>query len=141
MSGSVASKDFREDQKDERSIFPIWDCGSPLYDSCELVTLSHIIERQMREWPHLGGSKQIITKFSNLDEVMISNGNGKGSSKWINLSEFFEKIKWKGKNDESLFEECAAMCPVHRCGDGGCQKGKNEWYGKFGNDKDCDRDH
>lgn len=97
MSGSVASKDFREDQKDERSIFPIWDCGSPLYDSCELVTLSHIIERQMREWPHLGGSKQIITKFSNLDEVMISNGNGKGSSKWINLSEFFEKIKWKGK--------------------------------------------
>jgi len=24
------------------------------------------------------------------------------------------------KNDESLFEECAAMCPVHRYGDGGC---------------------
>jgi hypothetical protein len=54
-----------------------WDCGSPLYNSCESVTLSHIIERQMMEWPYPGGSKQIITKFSNLDEVMIPKGNGK----------------------------------------------------------------
>jgi len=65
--------DFGE-ERDARAIFPIWDCGSALYNSCELVTLSHIIERQMMEWPYPVGSKQIITKFSNLNEVMIPNG-------------------------------------------------------------------
>jgi hypothetical protein len=99
MSSSIGSKDSLEG-KDTRAIFPIWDCGSPLYDSCELVTFSHIIERHMMECPYLGGSKQIITKFSDLDEMMISNGNAKGSSKWINLSEFFEKILWKRKIKE-----------------------------------------
>ncbi|KAK2406880.1 hypothetical protein QL285_042557 [Trifolium repens] len=93
MSGSIGSKDSLEG-KDTRAIFPIWDCGSPLYDSCELVTFSHIIERHMMECPYLGGSKQIITKFSDLGEMMISNGNAKGSSKWNNLSEFFVKILW-----------------------------------------------
>jgi hypothetical protein len=99
MSSSIGSKDSLEG-KDTRAIFPIWDCGSPLYDSCELVTFSHIIERHMMECPYLGGSKQIITNFSDLDEMMISNGNAKGSSKWINLSEFFEKILWKRKIKE-----------------------------------------
>ncbi|CAK8560714.1 unnamed protein product [Lathyrus sativus] len=98
MSSSVVSKDFGE-VKDARAIFAIWDCGSPLYDSCELVTLSHIVERQMMEWPYLGGSKQIIPKVFDLDEVKISSGNAKSSSKWINLSDFFEKISWKRKRN------------------------------------------
>lgn len=94
---SSKGKDFGE-EKNARTIFPIWDCGSPLYDSCELVSFSHIIERHMMELPYLDGSKQIITKFSNIDEVVISSGNAQGSSKWINLSDFFEKIfMWKRK--------------------------------------------
>lgn len=92
---SEASKEF-EYEKNAR-VFPIWDCGSPLYDSSELVSLSHIIERHMMEWPYLGGSKQIITNFSDPDEVMISTVNVKGSSKWIYLSELLEKIMWKRK--------------------------------------------
>ncbi|KAL5062392.1 hypothetical protein RYX36_024129 [Vicia faba] len=98
MSRSIGSKDFGE-VKDARAIFPIWDCGSPLYDSCELATLSHIVERQMVEWPYLGGSKQIIAKVFDLDEVKISTGKAKGSSKWINFREFFEKILWKRKRN------------------------------------------
>lgn len=34
---------------------PIWDCGSPLYDSHELVSIAYTIERHMMAWPHLGG--------------------------------------------------------------------------------------
>lgn len=98
MSSSIGSKDFGE-VKDARAIFPIWDCGSPLYDSCELITLSHIVERQMMEWPYLGGTKQITAKVFDLDEVKISTGKAKGSFKWVNLSEFFEKILWKRKKN------------------------------------------
>ncbi|KAK7349445.1 hypothetical protein VNO77_06818 [Canavalia gladiata] len=81
-----------EDEK-----FAIWDCGSPLYDSCELVSLSHLIERHMMGWPYLGGSKKIITQLSDPDEVMISTRNVKGSSKLTGLSEFLEKIMWTRK--------------------------------------------
>ncbi|KMT20349.1 hypothetical protein BVRB_1g003480 [Beta vulgaris subsp. vulgaris] len=36
----------------------IWDCGSPLYDSYELASLSHLIERHLMIIPSLGGSKR-----------------------------------------------------------------------------------
>ncbi|KAK7292783.1 hypothetical protein RJT34_15636 [Clitoria ternatea] len=79
--------------------FAIWDCGSPLYDSFELVSLSHVIERHMMGSPYLGGSKQITTKFSNPDEMMmVSTRNTKCSSKLASLSDFLEKIiMWKTK--------------------------------------------
>ncbi|CAN8254007.1 unnamed protein product [Cochlearia groenlandica] len=33
----------------------IWDCGSPLYDSYELASLTHIIERNFMSLPFLNG--------------------------------------------------------------------------------------
>lgn len=105
---STASKEyFKDDEKEARSTFPIWDCGSPLYDSCELVSLSHMIERHMMvAWPCTGGSKQIITQLSGPEhEVIISAVNAKSSSKLTGLSEFFEKIimwKRKGKKHKKI---------------------------------------
>ena len=89
-------KEF-EGEKEAGGASPIWDCGSPLYDSYELVTLSHMIERHMVVWPHLGGSKKIITPLSDPHEVMISTENAKGSSKLTSLSEFLGKIMGKRK--------------------------------------------
>ncbi|XP_027337374.1 uncharacterized protein LOC113851088 [Abrus precatorius] len=91
---------FKEHEDEEqKGAFAVWDCGSPLYDSCELVSLSHIIERHMMVSPYLGGSKNIITtQLSDPDhEVMISTRNAKGFSKFTGLSEFLEKITWKRK--------------------------------------------
>uniref|UniRef100_A0A803M4W6 Uncharacterized protein n=1 Tax=Chenopodium quinoa TaxID=63459 RepID=A0A803M4W6_CHEQI len=37
----------------------IWDCGSPLYDSYELASVTQLIERQLMFLPSsLGGSKR-----------------------------------------------------------------------------------
>ncbi|XP_031131681.1 uncharacterized protein LOC116033066 [Ipomoea triloba] len=32
-------------------VINVWDCGSPLYDSFELVSVAHLIERNMRALP------------------------------------------------------------------------------------------
>lgn len=41
------------DDHDDRIL---WDCGSPLYDSYELVSLTHIIERHFMSLPSLSGA-------------------------------------------------------------------------------------
>ncbi|XP_019169040.1 PREDICTED: uncharacterized protein LOC109164936 isoform X2 [Ipomoea nil] len=33
------------------AVINVWDCGSPLYDSFELVSVAHLIERNMRALP------------------------------------------------------------------------------------------
>ncbi|ESQ43913.1 hypothetical protein EUTSA_v10006386mg [Eutrema salsugineum] len=37
----------------------LWDCGSPLYDSYELVSLTHIIERHFMSLPSLPGAAKV----------------------------------------------------------------------------------
>ncbi|KAH0460375.1 hypothetical protein IEQ34_011038 [Dendrobium chrysotoxum] len=37
----------------EFSLFSMWDCGSPLYDSFELSSLFHIIDKHMMKLPFL----------------------------------------------------------------------------------------
>lgn len=37
----------------------LWDCGSPLYDSYELVSLTHIIERHFMSIPSLAGAGKV----------------------------------------------------------------------------------
>ncbi|KAL1211168.1 hypothetical protein V5N11_022765 [Cardamine amara subsp. amara] len=37
----------------------LWDCGSPLYDSYELVSLTHIIERHFMSLPSLAGAGKL----------------------------------------------------------------------------------
>ncbi|CAO2835516.1 unnamed protein product [Amaranthus hypochondriacus] len=36
----------------------VWDCGSPLYDSYELASVSHLIERHLMILPSINGSKR-----------------------------------------------------------------------------------
>ncbi|KAM7275373.1 hypothetical protein ACFE04_017239 [Oxalis oulophora] len=53
----------------------VWDCGSPLYDSYELVSLNYIIERHLMALPTsniLGGSKRVM--------VMMINKLSRGST-------------------------------------------------------------
>lgn len=45
----------------EEASVAIWDCGSPLYDSYELVLPSHVIERHLMVLPSLDGSKRLTT--------------------------------------------------------------------------------
>ena len=111
------SKTQEEDQKGENEEektsttsednLAIWDCGSPLYDSYELVSLSHLIERHLMILPSLGGSKRFITQFSqqiiDVDPPMKSNSVGttklaKGSSMLARFSGLVERrIMWKRK--------------------------------------------
>ncbi|KAM5555588.1 hypothetical protein ABKV19_023486 [Rosa sericea] len=54
-----------EGKGDHEAALAIWDCGSPLYDSYELASVSHLIERHLMAFPSLGGSsKRFIAKFS-----------------------------------------------------------------------------
>ncbi|CAA7062508.1 unnamed protein product [Microthlaspi erraticum] len=45
-----------DDQNDNRIL---WDCGSPLYDSYELVSLTHIIERHFMSLPYLSSAEKL----------------------------------------------------------------------------------
>ncbi|RYR75043.1 hypothetical protein Ahy_A02g009751 [Arachis hypogaea] len=65
---SKALKNSEEEKEEEEEVViggvvasPLWDCGSPLYDSFELATLSHIIDRHTVVLPHLSGSKKAIS--------------------------------------------------------------------------------
>ncbi|KAJ6723058.1 hypothetical protein OIU74_007611 [Salix koriyanagi] len=57
-----AKKDGLE-QKQEEKTLAIWDLGSPLYDSYEVVALTHLIERQLMTLPFLGGSERLSSKM------------------------------------------------------------------------------
>ncbi|MED6160713.1 hypothetical protein PIB30_053950 [Stylosanthes scabra] len=109
---SKALKNCEDEKKEEEEVVggiasPLWDCGSPLYDSFELVTLSHIIDRHTVVLPHLSGSKKAISHGSESShhhhEVMkkISNEeDGKGSSslkKSKSFSEILDMIMGKRK--------------------------------------------
>ncbi|KAK3194661.1 hypothetical protein Dsin_025971 [Dipteronia sinensis] len=82
----------------------IWDCGSPLYDSYELVSLSHVIERHLMALPTLGGTKTYLTtNFYNpyddpayVGSAGLSSSSSSSSSSIVGmLSEFLAKKLWK----------------------------------------------
>lgn len=62
----------------------IWDCGSPLYDSFELVSLVHLIERNTMILPETGYSSPVTESKTEIDVLKMrrcysskinSNGN------------------------------------------------------------------
>lgn len=90
----------------DKEALAIWDCGSPLYDSYELVSLSHLIERHLMTLPSLGGSRRFITRFphpsdlinpstSTVDVSCSCRRLAKWSSMVASLSEFVERKVWK----------------------------------------------
>ncbi|KAL7121525.1 hypothetical protein ACP275_02G187200 [Erythranthe tilingii] len=42
---------------ENEEIIRVWDCGSPLYDSYEVVAISNLIERHFMKQPYLSGSR------------------------------------------------------------------------------------
>ncbi|KAK4418543.1 hypothetical protein Salat_2267100 [Sesamum alatum] len=46
-----------QESHDENAAMNVWDCGSPLYDSYELVAVSHVVERHLMVLPYLSGSR------------------------------------------------------------------------------------
>ncbi|KAK4593874.1 hypothetical protein RGQ29_017810 [Quercus rubra] len=79
MQQSLKGKEDEEEEKE------IWDCGSPLYDSYELASLSHIIDRHLMALPHLGlggcglRSNNVVVMVSesiNREEKNSSTGSG-----------------------------------------------------------------
>ncbi|KAJ7962533.1 4-hydroxy-tetrahydrodipicolinate reductase [Quillaja saponaria] len=96
--------------KEEEEGLAIWDCGSPLYDSHELVSMSHIIDRHLMALPSLGGSKPFITHQSNavvsllVDEIGCK-GNSKGSSMVASLGGFMVRKIWKKRVASKISEQ------------------------------------
>lgn len=70
----------------------IWDCGSPLYDSYELVSLCYLIERHMMSLPSLGGSLSFIATSNNSRSRVDDNAlKMKNSQEVGTLSKFVDK--------------------------------------------------
>ncbi|KAI3901250.1 hypothetical protein MKW92_040970 [Papaver armeniacum] len=64
------------DHEDEEEV---WDCGSPLYDSFELVSLTHVIERNMMVLPFsvLRSSKRFTSssRFTSAKDLIANPGS------------------------------------------------------------------
>ncbi|XVF80201.1 hypothetical protein PTKIN_Ptkin15bG0051900 [Pterospermum kingtungense] len=94
---------------DDAAAFAIWDCGSPLYDSYELVSLSHLIERHLMKPPYLGCSKRLTTRISHHIDVTPTTSTADSTSKarakessslMSRLGEFLGSKFWKRKRFE-----------------------------------------
>lgn len=97
--------------KEEEAALAIWDCGSPLYDSYELASVSYLIERHLMALPSLGGSsRRFIANFSHSSSPETTTSSrstrttstakeAKGSSRSIvgNLREIVGIKMWKRK--------------------------------------------
>ncbi|XP_047167935.1 uncharacterized protein LOC124836776 [Vigna umbellata] len=95
----------KEENEEEEKTMAIWDCGSPLYDSYELVSLDHIIDRHLMAFPSSNGSsKHIITRFTHHhhhhDRVPQKS---KGSVIITGMNKISVKmLKKKRKNNEEI---------------------------------------
>jgi len=110
MNKTLEAKTDDQQQEEEKAL-AIWDLGSPLYDSHEVVSLAHVIERHlMTVLPSPGGSKGFSPKKISQASVvvpaaiLVSNMSSKSetkrvrSSKLNTLSEFVRrKLRIKKK--------------------------------------------
>lgn len=90
----------------EAFVLPIWDCGSPLYDSHELVSIVYTIERHVMLWPNHDGSKPVITQFPDSEEVISIRCISKDSSmknKRLKKKLTHQRIKKKHKKIKDRF--------------------------------------
>ncbi|RZC91308.1 hypothetical protein C5167_027371 [Papaver somniferum] len=63
----------------------VWDCGSPLYDSYELVSLTHVIERNFMVLPFsvIRSSKRfnVSSRFSSARDLIANVGTSTSMSR------------------------------------------------------------
>jgi hypothetical protein len=110
MQKTLEGKKYQDDDGEEEEEegdrgLAIWDCGSPLYDSYELVALSHIIDRHLMALPHVSRSKRLIAPFPHANNVVVTSmassppgGSFRGSAMVGRVKEFDVIRKmWKRK--------------------------------------------
>lgn len=91
---------MKKDEEEERRI---WDCGSPLYDSFEVATVGHLIDRHALALVSPGGSMRFPATVSKVSlsgqrsssEKMIM-GSGVGA-----VSKLLRMKLWKRKGKKS----------------------------------------
>ncbi|CAH8330765.1 unnamed protein product [Eruca vesicaria subsp. sativa] len=92
----------------------LWDCGSPLYDSYELVSLTHIIERHFMYLPSLSGARKVCSSRTPSDlgdkanrtastVVDLCCSSDSATSKL--LGGVFGMKWWKNKKNADVVEE------------------------------------
>ncbi|KAK2997378.1 hypothetical protein RJ639_025859 [Escallonia herrerae] len=97
-------------KEEQEAAITKWDCGSPLYDTYELVSLSYHIDRHLMAWPYLGGSRRITPQNSDASSTLIlsmplpSDGRAlrkiRGCSLVAFLSGFVERNAWKKRKNK-----------------------------------------
>ena len=87
--------------ENSKTIPMIWDCGSPLYDSHELASLSLIIERHMRALP----------SSLSLSSNRSSSSSTSSSSSLSSSSSSFDRLR---SEDSSLKanEDVGKLCDI-----------------------------
>lgn len=54
-----------------------WDCGSPLYDACELASLAQLLDRHILFVPSSGGPAGAAAKAAERGKQRKKGGSGK----------------------------------------------------------------
>lgn len=82
----------------------IWDCESPLYDSYELISFAHIIERKLLPFSpaHVRPPRSSLQALMEKDE---HNKNSYASSKTTTSSRQRRKHWWNGKKNYEIKKE------------------------------------
>ncbi|CAA2951659.1 uncharacterized protein LOC111410948 [Olea europaea var. sylvestris] len=77
-------------EEKERTL-KVWDCGSPLYDSYELVSVSHVIERHFMVFPYLTKSRN-VKKSSPVSSspVLLESNKSAGSTQ---VTQIYHKVR------------------------------------------------
>ncbi|KAJ9148044.1 hypothetical protein P3X46_030140 [Hevea brasiliensis] len=96
-----------QELQEEQSAAIIWDCGSPLYDSYELASLSHLIDRNMMALPFPCGSKRFNIYQSNFprEEKGLNMINQEGFQQEGLLSKLMSSYSWKRTRDKERNEK------------------------------------
>lgn len=104
----------------ETAVQMIWDCGSPLYDSFELASLSHIIERHMMVLPQSSSSSSTRLSSSSLSSsCSLSSPTTSWSSSTCNMlrseGASYEVLKRKVEWEEVSKKKAKKRIKVSGC--------------------------
>ncbi|CAO2819180.1 unnamed protein product [Amaranthus hypochondriacus] len=96
---------MKQNQIEKSKTIPIiWDCGSPLYDSHELASLSLIIERHMRALPSSSLSSSSssnrslsLSSSSSFDRLRSEDSSLEANDDVGKLSDIIKGREWKRK--------------------------------------------
>ncbi|KAL2511306.1 Uncharacterized protein Adt_16906 [Abeliophyllum distichum] len=89
-----------------------WDCGSPLYDSYELVSVSHLIERHFMILPYydLRGSSRASPNQMEESTLMCFLSELVESKAWKREMDTKRGKKKKKKSKTGISRICNEMC-------------------------------